>query len=81
VAKLRSSGCRAGGILGPGPLAAYAGRFAVAACFATLGAMLPGLYAPALVWHRFERAHPREAPVAVASSRSGSSTSSSPGPW
>lgn len=55
-----------GGILGPGPLAAYAGRFGFAACFATLGAMLPVLYAPALVWHRFKRAHPREAPVAVA---------------
>jgi len=55
-----------GGILGPGPLAPYAARFGFAACFGTLGAMLPVLYAPALAWHRFKRAHAREATLVVA---------------
>lgn len=55
-----------GGILGPGPLAPYAGSFGFAACFATLFAMLPVLYAPALAWHRFKRAHPRDATLWIA---------------
>jgi hypothetical protein len=54
-----------GGILGPGLLSAQAGSFGFAACFATLFAMLPLLYAPAIVWHRFKRAHPGEVVVAV----------------
>jgi hypothetical protein len=54
-----------GGVLGPGPLSSYAGSFGFAACFATLFAMLPLLYAPAVAWHRWKRAHPRDAIVAV----------------
>jgi len=55
-----------GGILGPGPLSDWAGRLGFAACFATLFAMLPLLYAPAVAWHRFKRAHPSEVSVTVA---------------
>jgi hypothetical protein len=54
-----------GGILGPGPLAPWAGSFGFTACFGTLFAMLPLLYAPAVAWHRWKRAHPHEAVVAV----------------
>jgi len=54
-----------GGILGPGPLSAYAGRLGFAGAGLVLVLMLPVLLVAAWLWHRAKAHSPHEATLAL----------------